>query len=213
MTRRDFPRKVKAAAIARANGHCECNVDGCSKPLARRGLCHAHYWRLRKYGDVGTAEVMEKGKAPAFIKVAAEYDAPDCLLWPYAKGGGGSGHLRIRGRDYTAHRLVCILVHGEAPTPKHEVAHSCGNGHLGCCNPQHLRWATHRENESDKLEHGTRIRGSSHASSKLTECDVIAIRKLRSDGKPLGEIAETYGVSISLISMIHSRKVWGWLDA
>jgi hypothetical protein len=29
-----------------------CVVDGCGKPLIARGLCHMHYRRLRKYGDV-----------------------------------------------------------------------------------------------------------------------------------------------------------------
>lgn len=29
----------------------ECAVDGCDKPVASRGWCHAHYARWRKYRD------------------------------------------------------------------------------------------------------------------------------------------------------------------
>lgn len=51
-------------------------------------------------------------------------------------------------------RVVCERVNGPAPTEKHETAHGCGNS--WCVNKRHLRWATHIENEADKLIHGTR---------------------------------------------------------
>ena len=28
-----------------------CTIDECGNPLISKGLCHMHYWRLRKYGD------------------------------------------------------------------------------------------------------------------------------------------------------------------
>lgn len=211
MSRIEFPRKIRAAIIARAAG--KCAVEGCTKPPARRGLCHAHYQRLRTNGDVGSPVVGEVGKTMRFInEVAVPYTKDDCLLWPFAKGGSGSGHLRIKGVDLVAHRLVCERVHGPPPTSRHEAAHSCGKGHLGCVAPRHLRWATPKENAADKLQHGTLIRGSEHKSSKLTETAVADIRRCRENGVPLNDLARQYGVSISLISMIHSRKVWAWLD-
>jgi hypothetical protein len=34
-----------------------CSVDGCDRPSKCRGLCQAHYFRLRRNGDVGPASI------------------------------------------------------------------------------------------------------------------------------------------------------------
>lgn len=33
---------------------------------------------------------------------------------------------------------MCELVYGKPPMPKHQAAHNCGKGNLGCINPKHL---------------------------------------------------------------------------
>ncbi len=54
----------------------ECSVDGCGKLVNRRGLCQAHAWRERKYGDpLG-------GKARY-----AECSVEDCHTKHYARAG------------------------------------------------------------------------------------------------------------------------------
>jgi hypothetical protein len=81
--------------------------------------------------------------------------------------------------------------------------HSCGNGHLGCINPHHLRWGSHPENMSDKTIHGT-------APRKLTESEVRSIRALR--GKmPQHQIGALFGVSKGTVWKIQLRKKWAWL--
>jgi DNA-binding transcriptional regulator YiaG len=51
--------------------------------------------------------------------------------------------------------MMCELAHGPAPSEKHQAAHNCGKGHLGCVNPAHLEWKTNLENQLDRFEHGT----------------------------------------------------------
>lgn len=80
-----------------------------------------------------------------------EYPEKGCLIWPFARDGKGYGSLGKKG----AHRRMCEIVNGPAPTPKHHAAHSCGNGHLGCVHPRHVRWATCSENQMDRFLHGT----------------------------------------------------------
>lgn len=77
-------------------------------------------------------------------------------------------------------------------------------------NPRHLSWKTHAENMADTLVHGTSTRGERHGYAKLTERDVREIVVLK------GEMAQRvigvrYGVSQSLVSLIHRGRAWGWL--
>jgi hypothetical protein len=50
------------------------------------------------------------------------------------------------GKSIPICRFVCTLAHGEPPTPTHQAAHECGNGHHNCINPKHLKWRTPLEN-------------------------------------------------------------------
>lgn len=103
---------------------------------------------------------------------------------------------------------MCELVHGPAPVPEAEAAHSCGNGHLGCFNPRHLLWKTHSANMADRDEHGTLLRGSGVKSAKLTEADV---RSIYYDRRRQIEIAEAFGISQPTVSGIKRAKSWAWL--
>lgn len=148
--------------------------------------------------------------AEFFQTVVLDYDGSECLIWPYSRHGAGYGTIRKDGRTATVSRLVCEYVHGPAPTPAHEAAHSCGNGHLGCVAKNHLSWKTPLENNLDKIEHGTIMRGEKHHSAKLTQEQVREIMKLRGT-MTQAEIGNIYGVSQMQISRIFRGKKWNWL--
>lgn len=100
----------------------------------------------------------KKGEGETFkwLLAHASYDSDECLIWPYSIDNyGGYGHLGYNGKMYLAHRLMCILAHGEPPTPKHQASHSCGKGHEGCVNPKHISWKTTSDNLKDRRKHGT----------------------------------------------------------
>jgi hypothetical protein len=152
-----------------------------------------------KYGDPmkGSTEV---GAPKIFIERAINYIGDECLIWPFARNKDGYGTIHYGKKTLGAHVVVCKIVNGESENKK-EVAHSCGNGHLGCVSPKHLRWATRKENCDDRVIHGTDFRGEKSGRAKLSNEDVVEIRRL---GNSLlqREIAEIYSVSRSNIGNI-----------
>lgn len=53
-----IPRDTTHGRTSTAGG--ECAVEGCGRPHFGRGWCRTHYFRVRRTGDVGTAEVATK---------------------------------------------------------------------------------------------------------------------------------------------------------
>jgi hypothetical protein len=98
----------------------------------------------------------ENGAPFAFLQQHVNYPWEKCVLWPFAKALNGYPELRFEGRSTRAHRLMCILAHGEPPEPYYEASHTCENGHLGCVNPRHLVWETHAENHARRAGRKTR---------------------------------------------------------
>ncbi len=183
-----------------------CRVEGCSKKPVGRGLCSSHWQRWKKYGD-HSAGGTPKGACVAFLHRAYEYDSAECLLWPYGTIHGGYGSVRVEGKTQRASRLVCAHYHGAPPFAKAEAAHSCGNPR--CVNWRHLRWASHKENDDDKLLHGTRYRGEQMGTAKLTEAQ---IRMIRASELSQRKAAVLFGTSQANIGLIRQRKRWGHVD-
>lgn len=190
-----------------------CPIEGCSRPVRARGLCAAHYHRLRAHGDP-TGGKTPRGELLRYIReVVLPYDGDGCLRWPYSNAGG-YGFVQIDGRNKRVTRLVCEHIYGPPPTPKHQAAHLCGNGHEGCCAPNHLAWKTCAENHADKLVHGTSNRGERHGQSKVTTPQVLEIKAmLRGGGLSQQKIADRFGVTQTLVSRISRGETWGWLEA
>ncbi|MGZ2438188.1 hypothetical protein ACVJMZ_000339 [Sinorhizobium medicae] len=149
-----------------------------------------------------------RGEARRYLQeTVLAYEGDECLTWPYQRTSDGYGLMKLNGSKTTVSRHVCKKTHGAPPTPDHEAAHSCGNGRNGCVTKRHLYWKTHKENEEEKLIHGTRAVGERHGRAKLTKDAVREIRKL-SGRVPQKEIGAMFGVSQSAVSLIHLGKIW-----
>lgn len=110
----------------------------------------------------------------------------------------------------TVHKVVMLAFVGPRPEGL-EIAHDDGdtsNNRLS-----NLRYTTRVDNEADKLRHGTRSRGESHGCAKLTEKDVIAIRKDRARGIAVKEIARRFKVTASTVCNITLFHNWKHLSA
>tara|TARA_B100002003_G_C14135917_1_gene546324 strand:+ start:697 stop:1341 length:645 start_codon:yes stop_codon:yes gene_type:complete len=193
-----------------------CSVDGCRGTSYIKGLCIAHYSRLRAKGSVGSAKVRRRAPRGAPLKwlmAHIKHDGDDCLTWPFAKSSTGVAMLRHDGRAVQAARVMCEMVNGPAPADQPQAAHSCGKGHEACVNPKHLRWASAAENAADRVEHGTDLRGEQCHNAKLTCEDVRRIRADAERGVPVSEIARNYPVTRKSIRRVISRDRWGWLDS
>lgn len=145
---------------------------------------------------------------------------PTVHLKQYVLRGYARVGLRQQGRQKTAsvNRLVCRAFHGPAPTATHHAAHNDGDKSNNC--KDNLRWATPKENNADKVAHGTTLTGRPHWSvanpanlnkgernglAKLTEQDVVQIRQ---DERHQRIIAREYGVSQHAIWCVKSRATW-----
>lgn len=199
------PKKVgrKPYAITKP-----CSIAGCSGNGRLRGYCLKHYKRWYKYGDPLGGST-EWGAAKAFLdRLSIEPQGDDCIAWPYSRNNQGAGQIRIKKKSHLVARVVCSRVHGLPPTPKHQAAHSCGKGHEGCVNPNHLEWKTQTQNEADKIGHGTAWGTRKHHWAKLTVEQVQAIRLRHASGEARTSIARDFGVSAHHVWQICSRRCW-----
>lgn len=184
-----------------------CSIPDCGKPNKARGYCNGHWWRWKKHGDPNGGRTTRGAPLTYFHDVVLHYDGDDCLTWPFAKARDGYGQVRFEGRAVNVHRLVCERIHGLAPTPDHQAAHSCGRGHLGCVSPSHVSWKTPAENTADKLVHGRHMYGERVPKAKLSVADVVQIRALSKTIK-VSELSKMFGVSSPTIYSVKSGKSW-----
>lgn len=188
----------------------QCSVTGCAKLAKRMGLCVAHHHRWLRHGSPTGGRPTMHGDPFAWLREHCTDATDDCTEWPFARLSDGYGSIQYAGRTHSAAHVMCILAHGEPPTPEHEVAHGCGCGPSGCVSPRHLRWATRAENQADRLIHDTSPRGENCGTSVLSEADVRELRRLQGH-LTLAELSAQYGVSRSTISAIHVGRTWSWL--
>jgi len=110
-------------------------------------------------------------------------------------------------KSYCVHRLVAKAFLG-LPKEKHEVNHIDGNPQNN--EVSNLEWVT----KSDNIKHAYRIglkslKGESHNQNKLTEKQVLKIRKLYAEKKyNTVELAKKFKVCRPNISLIVNRKNW-----
>lgn len=171
-----------------------CTIDGCSRRHDARGYCSTHYRRWREHGDPHFGGlVISPGGPPDFLKKAILHKGNDCLPWPYARTNEGYGHLTLFGQSLQAHVAV-LSSWRRKPYPRAVAAHLCGNGHLGCINPQHLAWLSQKENLAQRLLHGTYWRFTKAASAFI---------KRHGHRHPALELAEAFSLPVDFLI------VWG----
>jgi hypothetical protein len=111
--------------------------------------------------------------------------------------------LNVDGVDtqVKVHRLVCEAFHGPAPEGCTDVAHNDGNRD----NPRadNLRWATRKENMADCIVHGTLRHGETHQSARLTDAQVVEIRRSK---EPAAVIAPRFGIIPNYVYDIRGNK-------
>lgn len=77
-------------------------------------------------------------------------------------------------------------------------------------NVDNLEWCDHSYNNTYGSKFQSTL-GVKNPQAKLTEVDVLEIRKRRNQGELLRVLANEFGVCESRISAIASGRSWGWL--
>jgi hypothetical protein len=113
-----------------------------------------------------------------------------------------------KSRQIPVHKIVAEAFLGPRP-PDLVIRHLDGHNN----NPAsvNLKYGTSLENEADKAAHGTKAVGEKHGACKLTEAQVIEIRRRHVPRHPqhgLNAMAREFGVSVQTIRPIVLRKTW-----
>lgn len=186
----------------------KCSVKGCEKQQTQRSrgtvFCGMHYSRLRRHG---TTDSQCNNHAQLFISKSLHTNTENCINWPFNTARGYAVSWWSDKKKYgRVNRIVATRKHGKPPSATHHAAHSCGN--KLCINWKHIRWATPKENQADRILHGTNHFGEKSPASKITEDDVRAIR---TDNRSGPVVSVLYGISVAQVSRIRNRKTWSWL--
>jgi hypothetical protein len=120
----------------------------------------------------------------------------ECWPWTGSADDDGYGMFFFMGRRRPAHELALTFTTGEIRITGLDTCHGCHNP--PCCNLNHLRFDTRQGNVDDMIRAGRQV----HPATVLSDEQVRIIRERRAAGAPQQDLADQYGVSDGLISMI-----------
>ncbi len=133
-----------------------------------------------------------------------------CWVWGRARDRYGYGVIGFGGKIHKAHRIAWMLANGDIPAGM-LVCHTCDN--RLCVNPGHLFIGTNADNVRDMVVKGRTARGENTGNCKLTEREVITMRRLHAGGEySYREIGRLFGVHRDTAIDAVSGRTWGWLE-
>lgn len=151
---------------------------------------------------------MEQRQERIKIFMDKVYPEPNTNCWLWSGGTSKSGHGKFNYKGgQLAHRFSYLIFTG--PIGHNHVLHKCD---VACCvNPEHLYLGDTRQNNIDRDTRGRQRtkRGIDHKLAKLTDADVLEIRRLH-DPKtyPSRKLAKMFGVCQRKIMHILHRESW-----
>ncbi len=163
------------------------------------------------------APIFTEQQISRFWSKVAKGEPNDCWLWTACVGVRGYGKFTLRFAEnprrpasFNAHVLARYFTTGEWPSGLCTL-HACDNP--PCCNPAHLWLGTNADNSADMLSkdrHRTADRrGEAGGRAKLSEAQVIRIRRLHdAGGITYVELGRQFGVHPVSIRLIVKRINW-----
>lgn len=131
-----------------------------------------------------------------------------CWLWQ-GDQVNGYGRVQVAGYSMATH-MSLALFKGQQPIDGMVVMHSCDTPL--CVNPDHLSWASQRDNIHDARAKGRlvsnwpRRRGEDVSSAKLSNAQRAEISRRHDAGDAADDLAVRYGVSRSTIFRVCSAQ-------
>lgn len=154
-------------------------------------------------------EVLEKIMANSERLEPTEGQEIGCLVWRKAIDNG-YGVFNYNGKKYEAHVAAIYAATNNPHRPVDEngekliVRHKCTN--KACCEPSHLEYGTHQQNNlDDQIRDGTIPRGK---NAKITKELAQEIKYSRDSGLTITERAIKFGVSRGNVKSIDYGYAW-----
>lgn len=145
-------------------------------------------------------------------------DDNSCWYWNNATHSFGYGYININGKNYLSHRIALIIWNDGKVEKDKFVLHSCNNP--ACCNPNHLRWGTQKENINDCIKAGRKTNpprnginppihyGTDNNNAIMDEKKVLNLREDWSNKMEAKQLSKKYGIAISTVYQIINFKSW-----
>lgn len=114
-----------------------------------------------------------------------------------------------KGKTEAVCRLVLYAFRGIPENRKLMCRHR--NGKPSDNNLSNLRWGTSKQNQNDRIRHGTSNRGIQNGRGKLSEKDVRFIRLKLQQGLSQSVLARQFKIHQSAVCNIAQGRNWGWL--
>lgn len=163
--------------------------------------------------DLRIAEETETVNVPGFVQVTEArfwqkvHIGEACWPWLGARTSAGYGQL-VYGRHpqkIYAHRFSYELHFGAIPHGM-VICHKCDNP--ACVRPDHLFVGSQADNMADCSAKGRIAHGARSGSARLSEVDVLEVRRRVAAGELHRVIAADFGVARSTVSLIATGKRW-----
>jgi hypothetical protein len=130
-----------------------------------------------------------------------------CWNWTASVNTYGYGCFWWNKKQHQAHRISWYIKHGSLP--KNLLLHICDNPK--CVNVEHLQEGTQADNMKDKVKKRRQAIGENNGQSRLTEAQVLDIKKALVNGASMRSLAKKYGVSKTAIKYILIGRTWSYL--
>lgn len=166
---------------------------------------YENYYEISNCGEIRTIERYVELPTHKYLKkqkTLTQFD--DGRGYKHVKLYDGKGNPK----SFTVHKIVAITFINN-PNNYVEINHLDHNKHNNHVN--NLEWTTRSENikHSYLMRDSKTYKGSGNKNSKLTEIQVLELRKEYKSGKfTYKQLSQKYSVGITLIGYIINNKIW-----
>lgn len=128
-----------------------------------------------------------------------------CWLWTAATDRYGYGVIGVGPHQIArAHRMMFLLHFGREPVGL--LCHTCDTP--ACVSPYHVYEGNKSTNALDAVARGQMPRGSKAPWSKVTEANVVEIRRRHAAGERQAALAREFGLDQTTLHSIVHRVNW-----
>ncbi len=180
--------------------------------MAQRVEAHEEWrpiagWPGYEVSDLGRVRSWKwPGKGRKWV---ADFSRGPRILRPETRNGYFAVLLSdiLRGKRHESVHILVLEAFVCPRPPGDQGAH--GDGNKSNCRLSNLRWSTPRDNNADKIAHGTLLHGEGIGSSKLSVGQAREIAARCAAGESSRRLAAEFGLHRNSVLNIASGRTWG----